>query len=151
VPRTPSRSGSSPTHSRMVRTAPESFDNRSAACSGVASSRSRVPRPLSPVSHRDLSRKGVTVGLLTGPAESVKVDRGIGGVGARWPTGGHRSFIPRISRSLSQVRARMCQCYGSGMGLGIWPSLRLTQRGRWVTIGHSLGVPIEVDDLTSFV
>jgi len=45
VPRSPSRSGSSPRHSRIVRTAPESFSRRAAACSGVSSFRSRVPRP----------------------------------------------------------------------------------------------------------
>jgi hypothetical protein len=45
VPRSPSRSGSSPRHSRIVRTAPEIFCSRAAACSGVSSFRSRVPRP----------------------------------------------------------------------------------------------------------
>ena len=45
VPSSPSRSGSSPTHSRMVLTAPAIFWSRASASTGVASRRSRVPRP----------------------------------------------------------------------------------------------------------
>lgn len=46
VSRNPSLSGSSPTHSRIVLTAPASFWTRSSVCSGVESNRSLVPGPV---------------------------------------------------------------------------------------------------------
>ena len=45
VPSSPSRSGSSPTHSRIVRTAPANFWSLAWACSGDSSFLSLVPKP----------------------------------------------------------------------------------------------------------
>lgn len=112
VSRRPSRSGSSPMHSRIVRIAPESLSSRSSVSSGVASFRCLVPGPewrcwavipASKIRYRWMS--------LTRPAETVKVDRRVQCVRTSGTAnGGGRgqctTFIPGIAWRIVQAWAK---------------------------------------------
>ena len=74
VPKRPSRSGSSPRHSRIVLTAPDNLCRRAAACSGDSSLRSRVPRPVQVNKDTD----SITDILLLGRLSPSKSMTGLG-------------------------------------------------------------------------
>ena len=112
VSRSPSLSGSSPTHSKMVFTALESFCTRSSVCSEVDSNRALVPGPRGKEKALRIYypvRRGRLAKSRTWPTKPIKVNRRVHSIWTVRPTDGRRwgqgaAFISMAVRWIAQRR-----------------------------------------------
>lgn len=106
--------------------APESFSCLSAACSGVASSRSFAPTPTKKISSEPTLRGGKKKAILTRPRQSIVINwRRIRAprprrLGRQWT----RYSAATTAAAAAKVRATERQCVSSAAGVGSWYSKR---------------------------